>query len=130
MIRRRPNVLEVWRGRCQLRYRPLHPTVVQIYEVRSKIALLLLQNGTLTNPRHSNEKSFDTDSAFKVRHAPNGLSVVSSLLSSALSVETIANRPPLCRYKCEMIVGCNLIDIRMENINFVVLVNENIQLFV
>ncbi|GBL93442.1 hypothetical protein AVEN_59651-1 [Araneus ventricosus] len=37
--------VEVWRGECQLRCR--HLTAVQNYEVRPKIALVLLQNGTL-----------------------------------------------------------------------------------
>ncbi|GBN64508.1 hypothetical protein AVEN_114426-1 [Araneus ventricosus] len=39
--------VEVWRGGCQLRCRPRHLTEVQNYEVRPKIALVLLQNGTL-----------------------------------------------------------------------------------
>ncbi|GBL83396.1 hypothetical protein AVEN_110700-1 [Araneus ventricosus] len=38
---------EVWRRGCQLRCRPRHLTEVQNYEVRPKIALVLLQNGTL-----------------------------------------------------------------------------------
>ncbi|GBN87709.1 hypothetical protein AVEN_131809-1 [Araneus ventricosus] len=37
--------VEVWRGGCQLRCRPRHLTAVQNYEVRPKIALVLLQNG-------------------------------------------------------------------------------------
>ncbi|GBL83592.1 hypothetical protein AVEN_196420-1 [Araneus ventricosus] len=37
----------VWRGGCKFRCRPRHLTVVQNYEVRSKIALVLLKNGTL-----------------------------------------------------------------------------------
>ncbi|GBM28137.1 hypothetical protein AVEN_224194-1 [Araneus ventricosus] len=39
--------VEVRRGGCQLRCRPRHLTEVQNYEVRPKIALVLLQNGTL-----------------------------------------------------------------------------------
>ncbi|GBM98861.1 hypothetical protein AVEN_44867-1 [Araneus ventricosus] len=47
----RPNVLPlVWYGSLergyQLRYRPPHLTKVKNYEVRPKIALMLLQNGT------------------------------------------------------------------------------------
>ncbi|GBN97226.1 hypothetical protein AVEN_82096-1 [Araneus ventricosus] len=39
--------VEAWRGRCQTRRRPRRLTVVQNYEIRPKIALVLLQNGTL-----------------------------------------------------------------------------------
>ncbi|GBN18088.1 hypothetical protein AVEN_182766-1 [Araneus ventricosus] len=39
--------VEAWRGGCQLRRRPRHMTEVQNYNVRLKIALVLLQNGTL-----------------------------------------------------------------------------------
>ncbi|GBO23556.1 hypothetical protein AVEN_188867-1 [Araneus ventricosus] len=47
-----PNVLPlVWRGSlergCQLRRRPRHLTVVQNYEERPKIALVLPENRTL-----------------------------------------------------------------------------------
>ncbi|GBL74700.1 hypothetical protein AVEN_243582-1 [Araneus ventricosus] len=53
IIRRESNVLSlVWCGSlerwCQLRCRPRHLTVVQNYDVRPKIALVLLQSGTLT----------------------------------------------------------------------------------
>ncbi|GBM68770.1 hypothetical protein AVEN_97905-1 [Araneus ventricosus] len=48
-VAKRPPL--VWRGSlergCQLRCRPRHLTVVQNYLVRPKIALALLQNGTL-----------------------------------------------------------------------------------
>ncbi|GBO39497.1 hypothetical protein AVEN_32258-1 [Araneus ventricosus] len=39
--------VEAWRGGCQLMRRPRHLTAAQIYEVRPKIPLVLLQNGTL-----------------------------------------------------------------------------------
>ncbi|GBM26288.1 hypothetical protein AVEN_66526-1 [Araneus ventricosus] len=39
--------VEAWRGGCQTRCRPRQLTVVQNYEVRPKIALVLLQSGTL-----------------------------------------------------------------------------------
>ncbi|GBM03515.1 hypothetical protein AVEN_95408-1 [Araneus ventricosus] len=39
--------VEAWRGGCQFSRRPRHLTLVQNYEVRLKIALVLLQNGTL-----------------------------------------------------------------------------------
>ncbi|GBO28066.1 hypothetical protein AVEN_37790-1, partial [Araneus ventricosus] len=38
---------ETWRGRCELRCRPRHLTVVQNCDARPKITLVLLQNGTL-----------------------------------------------------------------------------------
>ncbi|GBO20905.1 hypothetical protein AVEN_193696-1 [Araneus ventricosus] len=42
-----PLVLYGVKRECQLRCRPRHLTVVQNYEVRPKIALVFLQNGTL-----------------------------------------------------------------------------------
>ncbi|GBN36750.1 hypothetical protein AVEN_29507-1 [Araneus ventricosus] len=39
--------VEAWRRGCQLRCRPRHLSAFQNYEVRPKIALVLLQNGTL-----------------------------------------------------------------------------------
>ncbi|GBM68364.1 hypothetical protein AVEN_198816-1 [Araneus ventricosus] len=39
---------KVWRGACQLWCHPCYLTMVHNYEVHAKIALLLIQNGTLT----------------------------------------------------------------------------------
>ncbi|GBM90573.1 hypothetical protein AVEN_153978-1 [Araneus ventricosus] len=61
-----PPVGVVWKfgeGVCQLRCHPYHMTVVQNYEVRPKIALVLLQkwdfNKTKLN-KQSDEKYFDS----------------------------------------------------------------------
>ncbi|GBO38530.1 hypothetical protein AVEN_128745-1 [Araneus ventricosus] len=56
-----PNALPlVWRGSlkrgCQLRRRPRHLTMVQNYDARPKVALVLLQNETLIKQKQITPK--------------------------------------------------------------------------
>ncbi|GBO45222.1 hypothetical protein AVEN_39418-1 [Araneus ventricosus] len=84
---------EVWRGRWQLRRRPRHLTVVQNCEVRSKIALVLLQ-----------KRDVNTELLLPDNHVSHcSVEVLDYFKGSGVTLLTFS---PHCRHKFKPLVRC------------------------